>query len=200
MKFVRNLAAIGGGASIMLASAAVAFASHGGPHTVMRYFAPTEKMVGQEYVETIEITNTSSHALAVGNLQVELPAQVQLVSSSPSGTGTGAMTTIPAPSIPVNGRFFANVVVKAVLPGEFVISSATYFVNGERYGFMSAPENISATATGVGVGDDDAGGVGDDEGAGVTDLPRTGAAAGPTLFTLGLLLLSWGAVRSKMVS
>ena len=65
---------------------------------------------------------------------------------------------------------------------------------------MSAPENISATATGVGVGDDDAGGVGDDEGAGVTDLPRTGAAAGPTLFTLGLLLLSWGAVRSKMVS
>jgi len=191
MKALQRFTAVLGIAALALLGANVA-AAHDGPHTVMKFWPVTDKAVGGVYTETVQIFNTAPHDLAPGTLQVELDSSVQFVSSTPGATAAGQIVTISVPTIAVGGSFSANLTVRAVATDVFAVSSASYFVNGERVGFMGAPAEIDTTGSAAGVGED-AGGVGD-------ELPRTGAD--PILagyFTLGLLLLSWGAMRSKPV-
>ncbi|OGE77964.1 MAG: hypothetical protein A2751_02900 [Candidatus Doudnabacteria bacterium RIFCSPHIGHO2_01_FULL_46_14] len=187
--------------ALAFAGFGIASADHGGPHTVMKFWPVTGKVVGGVYTETVQIFNTAPHVLDPGTLQVELDSSVEFVSSTPGATAAGQVVTISVPAIAVGGSFSANITVRAVSTDVFAVSSASYFVNGERVGFMGAPAEIDTTGQVAGVVEGDGvGGPTDEEALASDTLPRTGTdPAAFSYFTLGLLLLSWGVMRAKPI-
>ena len=137
--------------ALAFAGFGIASADHGGPHTVMKFWPVTGKVVGGVYTETVQIFNTAPHVLDPGTLQVELDSSVEFVSSTPGATAAGQVVTISVPAIAVGGSFSANITVRAVSTDVFAVSSASYFVNGERVGFMGAPAEIDTTGQVAGV-------------------------------------------------
>ena len=183
-RIAKTVLGLGVLSSLALAGTVLA---HDAPHTIMKFWNAVEKQVGGVYSERIEIFNTSPHVLDTGTLQINLPGELQLASGS---------STISVPSIPVGGMHTVNISVRAVAPGNFAISEAIYTVGGTRYGFMSAPSNIAASAGGLGSVDDGVGGPTDDEAAAAA-LPRTGSPLSMTYFTLAMLAVSLGMLGKK---
>jgi len=200
MKSLRIYAACFSLAAIALAGASAALAAEN-PQTMVKFWPVIDKVVGGVYTETIQIFSTAGYTLDSGILQVELDASQQFVSSSPAGSASGNVVTIAVPAISAGSSFTAQITTQAVSTDNFAVAAASYFVNGDRVGFMGAPAVVDTSGSAAGIAEGDgAGGPTDEEAALADTLPRTGTdPVASAYFTLGLLLLSWGVLRSKPV-
>lgn len=170
------------------------------PKTIIKFWPVVDKVVGGVYTETIQIFNTSGATIGGGTLVIELDPAVVFVSSSPGGTAAGQIVTIATPAISANGSLTVRITERAVSIDQFAVSSASLFVNGERVGFMGAPAVIDLTgaAAGIALGEE-VGGAAEEQVAAAA-LPRTGTdPIAVVYFTIGLLLMSWGALRARPI-
>lgn len=160
------------------------------PNAVLKFWPVVEQVVNGNYRERIEIFNMFASTYDAGQLVVSFPSQVEFVSATPAPQSVdGNLVTFAVPAL-ANGQTYAvNIVVKPDAAGQFVISEATYRVNGDSAGFMAAPANIRIAGAGDAGITDDTGLV---AGASITGdedaLPRTGVTPVAYLY-LGLVTL-----------
>ena len=168
------------------------------PQAFITFEPVVEQTVGGNYVERITIRNGGVLTLNAGTLEVKFPTQLRLAASTPAASynTSSNFATWAVPTLAPGATFSVVVTVTASGPGNFIISEASYIVNGIRMGFMAAPNNVSATGEITGVLGTDVGGTGESAGD-ETTLPRTGMTSNVMYLVLAVLSAPWVFAQGK---
>ncbi|MBI2607559.1 MAG: sortase [Candidatus Doudnabacteria bacterium] len=127
----------------------------------MEFVFADPKVKGEDYGESVTITNTGSIALSPGDLTVTFPLSLNVVTLSPSAISfAGNVATWSVPVIPVGGSYTVSFTVKPNATGTNIITVANYYIGTQQIAVASASENV-----------------GDVAGETAPELPRTGAGA-----------------------
>ena len=160
-------------------------------HADMKFFTVVDQTVGSLYHEVVTIQNNGTVNLEAGTLEIKFPWQIALDSANPAqNTYAGNAATWAVPALAIDGTYRVDIWVKPVAEGNFLISEASYFVNGTRVGFMAAPAVSSAGGTISGTVDTGAT-------AQASALPATGMPADMTYFVVAMIGVSWGLLKKR---
>lgn len=152
------------------------------------------KSVGVDVGESISVRNTTAVTLAAGALEVQFPAEITVVSTSPTySVQAGNQFTWSVPALAPGATYTAGFTVRPIQTDSLIVTSARYVSPGSDEGFIAGGEFVTTGQVAGAIAGPDVGGA-------TETLPRTGVLGlgdiGLALFPLAILMAALWLRRS----